>query len=237
MFCLQACIGATNDIADVALDAGTKPGKPLPRGLVSRRAATWLAVGAGVVGLALSVPSGPAVTAAAVVGLAIGLAYDLRLKGTAWSWAGFAVGVPLLPAYAWLGAAGSLPPAFLVLLPTAVVAGAALALANLQADADRDAAAGVITAATVLGPWRTWLIGTALLAVVVVLAASSLVALGGGGPAAYPLLAGVGILSAGVAVGRGRTGDLAERAWELEAAGVGVLAAAWLAALAGTTAL
>ena len=30
-------------------------------------------------------------------------------KGTAWSWLPFAVGIPLLPVYGWLGAAGALP--------------------------------------------------------------------------------------------------------------------------------
>ena len=39
MLCLQASIGALNDLVDAPLDAGQKPGKPLPRGLVSARSA------------------------------------------------------------------------------------------------------------------------------------------------------------------------------------------------------
>ena len=38
--------------------------------------------------------------------LGVGLLYDLRLRGTALSWFPFAVGIPLLPVYAWLGATG-----------------------------------------------------------------------------------------------------------------------------------
>ena len=41
-----------------------------------------------------------------VVVLAIGYGYDLVAKGTAWSWLPFAVGIPILPVYGWLGAAG-----------------------------------------------------------------------------------------------------------------------------------
>ena len=52
--------------------------------------------------------------------LAIGYGYDLAFKGTAWSWLPFAVGIPLLPVFGWLGATGGLPASFAVLLPVAV---------------------------------------------------------------------------------------------------------------------
>ena len=74
--------------------------------------------------------------------IAIGLAYDLRLKGTAWSWLPFAIGIPILPVFGWVGATGSLPPAFVVLVPAAVAAGAALAIGNALVDVERDRAAG-----------------------------------------------------------------------------------------------
>src|SRR5436190_1612786 len=37
MTLLQLAIGATNDAADAPTDAGLKPGKPVPTGLVARR--------------------------------------------------------------------------------------------------------------------------------------------------------------------------------------------------------
>ena len=68
MLCLQASIGALNDLVDAPLDAGQKPGKPLPRGLVSARSAVLVTIVAGVAGLALSWPSGPATLAVATAG-------------------------------------------------------------------------------------------------------------------------------------------------------------------------
>ena len=59
-------------------------------------------------------------------------------KGTAWSWLPFAVGIPLLPVYGWLGAAGALPAFFAVLVPVAMLAGAALAIANARRRLERD---------------------------------------------------------------------------------------------------
>ena len=72
---------------------------------------------------------GPAL---AVVVLGVGVAYDLWAKGTPWSWLPFAVGIPLLPVYGWVGATGSPPGFFAVLVPMAVLAGAALAIANAR---------------------------------------------------------------------------------------------------------
>src|SRR4051794_37482231 len=51
MFALQAAIGTANDLIDEPRDRGTKLGKPLPRGLISRRAGVAvlaIAIGVGV---------------------------------------------------------------------------------------------------------------------------------------------------------------------------------------------
>ena len=151
MTALQASIGALNDVVDAPRDRGLKPAKPIPAGLVSPRAA-WVvvAVAAGL-GVGLSIPSGAATVGLAIVVLAIGYGYDLVFKGTAWSWFPFAIGIPLLPVFGWLGTTGGLPDSFAILLPVAVIAGAALAIANARADAERDAAAGVVSVATRLG--------------------------------------------------------------------------------------
>jgi 4-hydroxybenzoate polyprenyltransferase len=232
MTALQASIGALNDVVDAPRDRGLKPAKPIPAGLVSTRVA-WVvvAIAAGL-GVALSVPSGASTVGLTIVVLAIGYGYDLVFKGTAWSWFPFAIGIPLLPVFGWLGATGGLPDSFAILLPVAVIAGAALAIANARADAERDAAAGVVSVATRLGLERSWAVNAALLVVVVGLAIGTLVA--GAAPLAATLCAvGAGmVVGLGVAIGRRADSARRERAWELEAVGVGLLAAAWLA---GTT--
>ena len=124
MVTLQAGIGAANDLVDAPRDAGHKPGKPIPAGLVSRHTARHVVVVAFAVGFVLAgVSGGTAALTIALIGVAIGLAYDLRLKGTAWSWVPFAAGVPLLPVFGWAGASGRLPVAFLILVPAAFAAG------------------------------------------------------------------------------------------------------------------
>jgi 4-hydroxybenzoate polyprenyltransferase len=229
MTALQASIGALNDLVDAPRDAGRKPGKPIPAGIVSRRVARTVVVAGAILGVALSVPSGPVLAILALVVLAIGYGYDLAFKGTAWSWVPFAVGIPLLPVYAWFGATGRLPAAFAILLPAAVVAGTALAIANALADVERDAGAGVDSVAIRLGARRAWQVNAVLLGVVVGVA---LVTLGSVGPPVGPLLAAVassGVIGLGLIIGRRGDTVRRERAWELEAIGVGLLASAWLA--------
>jgi 4-hydroxybenzoate polyprenyltransferase len=230
MVLLQASIGTLNDLVDAPDDARSKPGKPIPAGRVPVPVARGLVVAAAGAGIVLSIPSGPALVGLAGVILVIGFGYDLAFKGTAWSWLPFAVGIPLLPVFGWFGTAGSLPASFALLLPVAVLAGAALAIANARADLERDAAAGVDSVAVRLGSERAWLVHAALLGAVVGVAA---VTLGLTGASALEF-AGAAIASAIVATGIvvGRRGDPSrlERAWELEAVGVGLLAAVWLAA-------
>jgi 4-hydroxybenzoate polyprenyltransferase len=232
MVALQAGIGATNDLVDAPRDAGHKPGKPIPAGLVTRADARRVAVVAFGVGIGLGgLSGGPIGAALAVVVAAIGLTYDLRLKGTAWSWLPFAVGIPVLPVFGWLGAAGRLPLAFLVLLPAAVAAGAALAIANALVDVERDRAAGTGSIALALGPTNAWLVHLGLLAAVGLAAAASVGPLGGSvAGAAGVTVAAIVPVGAGLVV-RGGGASRRERAWEVEAIGVAVLAIGWLAAV------
>jgi 4-hydroxybenzoate polyprenyltransferase len=232
MLCLQASIGGLNDLLDLERDRAAKPGKPLPRGLLSSRTA-WAIVSAGlVVGLGLSAFVGPAVLAVAVLGVAVGYLYDVRLKTGPWSWLPFALGLPLLPVYAWLGATGDLPTAFLVLVPMAIVAGAALALANELADDERDRAGGVRTAVGALGRERAWRAGVLLHGLVAGVALASLII------AAAPALAlggadgSIALVMVGLVLGRSPKAATRERAWEAQAIGLGLLAIAWLGGLA-----
>jgi 4-hydroxybenzoate polyprenyltransferase len=190
-----------------------------------------LVIAAAVLGLVLSAASGASTVALAAVVLAIGYGYDLAFKGTAWSWVPFAVGIPLLPVFGWLGAAGRLPSSFVVLVPVAVVAGTGLAIANARADLERDTAAGVDSVAVRLGFARAWAV-EAVLMLAVVGAAIATLAVAGAPAAALAMAVGSGcIVALGVAIGRRGDSARIERAWQLQAIGVGLLAAAWLAGI------
>ena len=231
MLLLQASVGAINDVIDAPSDAGRKPGKPIPAGLVSPASAKGIAAAVAVAGLLLAVPSGVATVALATGLLALGYAYDLWFKGTAWSWLPFAIAIPLFPTYGWLGAAGSLPAIWAVLLPTAVLAGTALALSNATVDVERDQAAGLESVAQRLGRGRAVRINLALLAAVWALATATLWLAGQLLPWGIAALIGGAVALAGwVALGEGDPGTR-ERGWEAQAVGVAVLAVGWLAAM------
>jgi 4-hydroxybenzoate polyprenyltransferase len=232
MLAIQVSIGAANDWADAPADATSRPTKPIPAGLISRQGAARVAVAAGAIGLVLAGLLGLLPLAVAALGLATGLAYDLRLKGTRWSWLPYAVGIPLLPVYAWVGATGALPPAVAVLVVLAAIAGAALAIANALADLERDAAAGTETVATALGIARARRVGAALQAVAVGGALASAIALGGGPAGVALVAAGALVVATGVGAGWGNASMARQRAWELQGVGVGIVAAGWIAAVA-----
>ena len=166
--------------------------------------------------------------------LAIGLAYDLWAKGTTLSWLPFALGIPLLPVYGWYGATGSLPELFLVLVPAAANAGAALAVANAMVDygARRGGRRALDRPRARRRPGWGWPRGR-LNAVVAVLALGTAIVLGrrrGGWSRSCSRrvpMAGA-VLGAG---GGGRPGtSWRELAWEIQAMGLGLLAVAWLGA-------
>ena len=123
---------------------GRTPPKPIPGRPVSSPAIA--ADRLGRIGGARTAPGGPVRAHDRwpwpSCGLSIGYGYDRFAKGTAWSWVPFALGIPLVPVYGWVGTGQPLPSAFAVLVPCAVLAGAALAIANASADFERDLAAG-----------------------------------------------------------------------------------------------
>jgi 4-hydroxybenzoate polyprenyltransferase and related prenyltransferases len=238
MVALQASIGTLNDLLDAERDVGRTPPKPIPAGRVAPGTARLLWIGSAVIGLLLLVPSGGLTLVVAIVGLLVGYAYDGFAKGTEWSWLPFAVGIPLVPVYGWVGTGTPLPAPFAILVPCAVLAGAALAIANASADLERDAASGIASVAVRLGLPRAWLVHVALLGTASVVMSASLVA---ADPGPVPLIAtalGVAIVVTGAVIGATAGGHTAtssqrERAWETEAVGVGILATAWLVGMAG----
>jgi geranylgeranylglycerol-phosphate geranylgeranyltransferase len=239
MLCLQASIGALNDLVDAPLDAGQKPGKPIPRGLVSARTARIVTIVGGGAGVALSLPSGPATAAVAAAGAALGYLYNLRLSGGPCSWLPLALALPLLPIHAWLGATGAVPPGLVTLVPAAVLAGLGLALGNGLVDVERDAATGRRGTVVTLGPQRAWLVQSAALGLVVLLAA--LLAPQAASPTeVLGTLRSIGVPAGGAAIAlgavalRARSAGIRERGWELEAVGVAAAGVAWLAGTAAS---
>ncbi|MBI3749047.1 MAG: UbiA prenyltransferase family protein [Chloroflexi bacterium] len=228
MLALQASIGVVNDVVDAPDDAVSKPDKPIPAGRVPPRVARAVAIGSAGLGLLLAALSGPWLLFLAAFGLAIGYGYDLVAKGTPWSWVPFAIGIPLLPVFGWYGAAGSLPTLFALLVPLAIVAGAELAIANAIADTSRDRTAGVGSVAIRLGPRRAWAIGAALQVAVGIVALGSAWVAGAGAQALAAILASFGLVVAGLCLGRSASPILLERAWEVQAVGIAVLAVSWL---------
>jgi 4-hydroxybenzoate polyprenyltransferase len=229
MTLLQLGIGTTNDVVDAPHDAGRKGGKPIPAGLVPVAAARVLAAALFVGGLALAWTVEARLVALSLVVIGIGLAYDLGLKGTAWSWLPFAAGIPLLPVSGWLTARGELAPAFAILLPAAVAAGAALAIGNSLVDVERDRAAGRTSVAAALGPVRAVRIEVALYLIVAVAATGSAAGAGSAPVAALVVLAALGLVPALAAAAGTDRPARRELAWRIEAVGIAALALAWTA--------
>lgn len=139
----QLSIGWCNDAVDAARDrSAERTTKPIVAGLVGSRT---VGVAAGVALAAcvpLSLASGLLAGVVHLVGVLAAWAYDLRVKGTVWSWLPYAVGFGALPAFVTLGLPGRPWPA-----PWAVGAAAALGvgahLANVLPDIDDDRRTGV----------------------------------------------------------------------------------------------
>ena len=233
MTALQASIGTLNDLVDAPTDQGRKPGKPIPAGVVTPGLARVVVLAAAGLGVLLALPGWPGLVALALSVLAIGYGYDRYAKGTAWSWLPFAVGIPLLPAYGWYGATGSLAAWFAALLPLAAVAGTALAIGNARVDVERDRDAGTRTVATALGLERSWWVlvglwcglGAAALAALVFLDAAS------SGSTSLVVL-GLVVVLVGTAIGRHGDPVQRERSWEVQAIGAAVGAVGWIIAVA-----
>ena len=239
MFALQASIGAMNDVVDAGVDSGRKPGKPIPRGAVQPlEAGVVVAVGL-VAGLGLSAVSGFGTAAVAACGVGLGYLYDLRLSRTAWSWLPLAMALPLVPAYAWLGATGVVPATLMELVPLGILAGAGLALGNGIADLERDRAAGVATAALRLGR-AAWPVHAATLAGVLGLAWALAPGPGPGAASAVTglrlgaMVVGSALLLLGLGLAGARRPALRERGWELEAGGVALIGLAWVSGITST---
>jgi 4-hydroxybenzoate polyprenyltransferase len=235
MFGFQVSIGALNDIVDAERDRLVQPAKPIPAGIVSRRLAMVVVIVGAAAGVAISAWFGWPVLLVGLVGLGCGYAYDLVARRAGFGWLAFAIALPTLLVWAWLAAAGTLPPGWEWLLPLAALAGPALHLANSMADADADLGTDAVSLATRLGPRRARTTLVTLHVLIWTLAVLGLAMLGSASVGAWSaLLVAMALSVAGVVLSvapRTATSDLG---WTLGAAALAVLAVVWAVAVGGT---
>ncbi|MDQ3938208.1 MAG: UbiA family prenyltransferase [Chloroflexota bacterium] len=228
MLALQFSIGAANDVFDERFDSRSKPTKPIPAGLITRRTAVLLAASSAAVALAVAALFGPAVLFMAGAMLAAGLAYDAWLKRGPWAWAAFSIAFPILPLYAWYGATGAPPPRYDLLLPVAALAGPALHLANGVVDAERDRQAGLLTLVTRLGRRRAVGAMALLLGMIHGAAWLTLLVSGAGFAIVLPATVASGLASVGVVLSASHDVAARERGWQVQAGAICLLAVSWL---------
>jgi len=147
---MQLSIAVLNDYCDRRLDTLGKKHKPIPLGLVRPREALIFGLLMIFVMVLLLLPLNPLALFVSCLYLAFGQGYNLGLKSTPLSGVVFALAIPLIPLYAFLGV-GHVLPVILWLVPVAALLGIALNLANALADIEEDAANGAHTLAVVLG--------------------------------------------------------------------------------------
>lgn len=153
----QSAIGVANDYVDRELDAATKPWKPIAAGLVSLRTAALLAFGLIAATAAVAATLGRGSFALVMLGMACGLAYDVRLKRSLLSAVPYMVAIPTLPLWVWV-TLGVWDPVLWWLLPLGGFIGLALHLANTLPDLESDASRGVAGLAHRLGARRSMLL-------------------------------------------------------------------------------
>ena len=175
----QLAIGATNELADLPLDRTGKPGKPIPRGTVSVRGARAMAVIGMAMMVGFGLPLGPPAFGLLALGTGLGIAYDLWLKRTVWSWLPYLLALPLLPIWVFV-ALGRPELRLLLLYPLGALATAGVHFAQALPDVAIDQDAGLETPTSRLGTRATFVLAwlAALSAPVLALLAGRILELG-----------------------------------------------------------
>lgn len=235
VWCTQMAIGALNDYMDRAADASCRPEKPLVRGDITPAMALGIVGAATLAMLLLLAPLGPGALVLGICIEGLGLAYDLRFKGTWVSGLLYAIYFPLIPLLAWV-AFGRYQPFLPWLVLLGAPLGVAMNVANSLPDLENDLAAGVRGLPHLLGLRHalliTWLIPPVVAALMLALAITGIVPARG-----MALLAGVvaAVGTSTIAVGlyRARPGyGTLRTTFYVQALGVLGVATAWLAAVA-----
>ncbi|MHA1948015.1 MAG: UbiA family prenyltransferase [Candidatus Hodarchaeales archaeon] len=134
---IQFTIGVTNDYLDRHLDELTKPWKPIPSGTVGISAIKILIFLLILTTLGLSLNFMKSVQVILILGLGIGLVYNLGMKKTIFSWLPLSLALPLLFICARL-VNGTFLIVHLWSFPISLLLGPAINLANQLADNPND---------------------------------------------------------------------------------------------------
>ncbi len=198
----QLTIGWSNDLVDAERDRRVgRTDKPLATGeLADRTLGLALAV-AGTLAVVLSLLLG---WAAGLVHLVLlvgsGVAYNVALKRTVWSWLPYAVAFGALPVVAWLSVRPGAALAPVWVMGAGALIGVGAHLVNALPDLADDEATGIRGLPHRIGPRRT-----SVLAVGVLTAGTAVAVLGPGPP--IPVWAwatlGLVVLTAALSLGRG----------------------------------
>jgi 4-hydroxybenzoate polyprenyltransferase len=219
MLGVHTFIGATNDYIDRHRDEG-RSDKPLARGQLPPRAALLMAAAGLTTGLTAAAQVSALTLVLAVLGAFVGFTYNVWMKHTALSWLPFAVGVSIIPAFAWSTVSSEIPAPILTLSLVALPGGAALALQNSLADRALDAERGMRSAAVRLGEARA--LGALVALHAVAFAALLLTAPSSTSP--LPLFIAGLLLLVGTAGSATRSRWVRQRAWEICAAALALAA-------------
>ncbi len=232
MLFAQSAIGVTNDYFDRDLDAATKPWKPIVAGLMRPAPAAALAAALIVAALLLAATLAPPALALVLVGLGCGLAYDVRLKRTAWSAVPYMIAIPTLPLWVWV-TLGRWQDVLWWLVPLGALIGVALHLQNTLPDIDADASRGVAGMAHRLGAARSMFFAWASFGTALLMTAALVPFVDYDMRAYAPSLAIGGVcFSANIGVyALRRDGAALQFGFGLLAIGSAVIAAGWLAAV------
>ena len=225
VFAGQLSVGWSNDYLDRGRDATAgRTDKPIVSGRISARAVGVGAVAAVVVCVPLSFASGWRAARVHLVAVASAGVYNARLKMLALSVLAYMASFALLPAFVTLGLASHRwPPAWAMV--AAALLGAGAHFINTLADIDADAATGVRGLPQRLGPERSLLMGTGLMA-----AATAVVVFApAGGPDVLVSVLAVGALIAVVGVVVVARAGHDRAAWSLTLCTAGLAVAVFLA--------
>jgi 4-hydroxybenzoate polyprenyltransferase len=158
--------------------------------------------------------------ALAVTGALVGATYNVWLKHTALSWLPFALGVSIIPAFAWSTVSSVPPTPILTLSLISLPGGAALALQNSLADRALDLQSGMRSAAVRLGERTAF----GLLALLHLVTLTALLAFAPGNTSPTTLAVAALLLAIGVACSATRSRWARQRGWEISAAALAVAA-------------
>ncbi len=154
---MQLSIAFINDYCDRHLDAMSKRSKPIVRGLVRPHEALIAGLLMIVFMFILLLPLNLLALLISLAYLILLQGYNLGLKSTPLSGVVFAIGMPLIPLYAFAAVGRTLP--FLIWsIPIGFLLGVTINVANSIPDIEDDEANGAKTLAVVLGLKRSFFI-------------------------------------------------------------------------------